>query len=96
MATALGSWTQYVGDGGLRWRRRSYRDLRISPDVAIATAGRELEPKQARRDPQDARPVTEGVEITDGRAVLDPADLRLGESKPGAEQFLGYTAAPVS
>ena len=40
--------------------------------------------------------MSEGVEITDRRAVLDPADLRLGESKPGAEQFLGDTAAPVA
>ncbi len=38
----------------------------------------------------------EGVEITDGRTVLDPADLRLGESEPGAEQFLGNAVTPVA
>ena len=87
---------QHVSDGALRWQRRSHRDLRVSPDVLNATAGRELEPEQMTWDLQDARPVSEGVEITDRRAVLDPADLRLGEPKPGAKQFLGHTAAPVA
>jgi len=40
--------------------------------------------------------VREGVEIADGRTVLDPADLRLGESEPGAEQFLGDAATSVA
>jgi hypothetical protein len=40
--------------------------------------------------------VREGVEVADGRTVLDPADLRLGESEPGAEQFLGDAVTPVA
>jgi hypothetical protein len=94
--TTLAYRDQHVSDGGLRWQRRRYRDLRLSSDVVNAAVRRELEPEQVGRDPQDARPVSEGVEITDGWAVLDPADLRLSESKPGAEQFLGHTAAPVA
>jgi alkylation response protein AidB-like acyl-CoA dehydrogenase len=40
--------------------------------------------------------VRECIEVADGRTVLDPADLRLGESEPGAEQFLGDAVAPVA
>jgi hypothetical protein len=40
--------------------------------------------------------VSEGVQVADGRTVLDPADLCLGESEPGAEQFLGDAVTPVA
>jgi hypothetical protein len=40
--------------------------------------------------------VSEGVEIADGRTVLDPADLCLGEAEPGAKQFLGDAATSVA
>jgi hypothetical protein len=40
--------------------------------------------------------VGEGVQVTDGMTVLDPADLRLGESEPGAEKFLGDAVTPVA
>ena len=88
----VGSWQ---AAGGLRWHRRSCRELGISSGDVDATAGRELEPEQVERDLQHSRPVREGVEIADGWTVLDPADLRLGESEPGAEQFLGDAITSV-
>jgi hypothetical protein len=40
--------------------------------------------------------VREGVEIADWWTVLDPADLCLGESEPGAEQLLGDAVTSVA
>ena len=40
--------------------------------------------------------MSEGVEVPDGRAVFDPADLCLGESQPGAEKLLGDAVMPVA
>src|ERR1700749_1065406 len=88
----VGSWQ---AAGCLCWQRHGRRGLRLFPGLVNATARREPEPEQVSWDPQDSRPVCEGVEVADGRAILDPADLRLGESEPGAEQFLGDAVAPV-
>jgi hypothetical protein len=93
MGQSVGNWQ---AAGGLRWRRRSYRELGFSSRDVNAAAGRELEPEQVGRDLQDSCPVREGIEVADGRTVLDPADLRLGESEPGAEQFLRDAVAPIA
>jgi hypothetical protein len=57
--------------------------------------GRELEPEQVVWDLMDSRPVSKGVQVTDGWTVLDPADLCLSESEPDAEQLLGDAVAPI-
>ena len=38
----------------------------------------------------------ERVKVADGRAVLDPADLGLGEAEPAAEEFLGDAVPAVA
>jgi hypothetical protein len=42
----------------------------------------EVEPQIPRRDGQQPWPLEEPVEVDYGRAVLDTADLRLGDAGP--------------
>jgi hypothetical protein len=82
--------------GCLCCQQHGRRGLGFFPGLVNATARREFEPEQVSRDLQDSRPVREGIEIADGRTVLDPADLCLGESEPGAEKFLGDAVTSVA
>ncbi|MGH3811541.1 MAG: hypothetical protein ACRDUV_03655, partial [Pseudonocardiaceae bacterium] len=47
------------------------------------------EPQQFRGDAQHPRPVLQGVEQLPRRSGLEPADVRLAQTEPLAEQGLG-------